>query len=177
VARVTRGQDREEGALGQVDAIVVLGCALRDGAASPALIRRVQCGAALLRRGLAPLLVLSGGGTGRSEAEAMRDIALAEGAPAAALLLESASRNTFENARETALLLRRRGLRRILLVSDRYHLPRAGLLFRAAGLDVAGRIHPSGGMKREWLLYLREAAALPLSLWRLWRARAVASPQ
>src|SRR6185437_10459810 len=142
------------------DAVVVLGCALRDGRPSPALARRVERGVALLRRGAAPLLVLSGGGAPLSEAAAMRELALREGVGEAALLLEPRSRNTFENARETARLLQDRGLGRVVLVSDRYHLPRARLLFRAAGLAVAGCDGPPPrGLLREWPLYLREAAA------------------
>ena len=89
--------------------------------------------------GAAPLLLLSGGGTGPvSEAEIMRRMALARGVPDAALLVEPESRDTVENAREAARLLRSRGGRKVLLVSDRAHLPRAVLLFRLAGLHVAG---------------------------------------
>ena len=59
----------------------------------------------------------------------MRERALGWGVPEAVLLIEPASRNTFENARETARLLGLRGLRSVLLVSHRIHLPRAILLF------------------------------------------------
>ena len=94
----------------------------------------------LLQEGAAPLLLLSGGGDGPvPEAEIMRRMALARGVPEAALLVEPGSRDTVENARETARLLRSRGGRSVLLVSDRAHLPRAALLFRLAGLRVAGR--------------------------------------
>lgn len=154
------------------DAVVVLGCALRGGLPSPALVRRVERGIALLRCGAAPLLVLSGGGAPLSEAAAMRDLALAQGVGAEALLLEPRSRNTFENARETARLLQGSGLGRVVLVSDRYHLPRARLLFRAAGLAVAGCDGPPPrGLIREWPLYLREAAAFMRLLPRLLAAR------
>jgi uncharacterized SAM-binding protein YcdF (DUF218 family) len=145
------------------EAIVVLGCRLKpDGTASPALARRVARGIALFQQGAAPLLVLSGGGAGTApEAEIMRRIALAAGVPEAALLVEPRSRNTLENARETARLLTARGLRSILLVSDRIHLPRASLLFRHAGLKVAGRAAPpSPALSREAMAALRELAAL-----------------
>ena len=86
------------------------------------------------------MLVLSGGGNGpEPEAEIMRRLAAGRGVPQAALLIEACSRDTLGNARETALLLRANGLRSVLLVSDRTHLPRAALLFRLAGLAVAGR--------------------------------------
>jgi uncharacterized SAM-binding protein YcdF (DUF218 family) len=145
------------------EAIVVLGCRLKpDGTASAALARRVARGIALFRQGAAPLLVLSGGGAGRvPEAEIMRHIALAAGVPEAALLVEPRSRNTLENARETARLLTARGLRSILLVSDRIHLPRAALLFRCAGLTIAGwAAPPSPALPRTAMPVLRELAAL-----------------
>jgi uncharacterized SAM-binding protein YcdF (DUF218 family) len=151
------------------DAIVVLGCALHAGAPSPALTRRVECGAALLARGVAPRLVLSGGGqSGRPEAEAMAALAAALGVPAERMLLEPHSRDTIGNAFNSAALLRARGLASVVLVSDAYHLARARILFRHAGLIVAATDHPP---PRSWLrelpFYLREVAALAVNLCRL----------
>ena len=106
---------------------------------SARLTRRIDRGIKLFLGGAAPLLVLSGGGTGPvPEAEIMRQMALARGVPEAALLVEPESRDTVENAWQAARLLRPRGGRKVLLVSDRAHLPRAALLFRLAGLRVAG---------------------------------------
>ncbi len=88
--------------------------------------RRMALAVALYRDGAAPLIVLSGGGLGPvAEAAAMRDLALDAGIPAAALLVEPDSRDTLANAVN-------------VLVTDRLHLPRAALLFRRAGLDIAG---------------------------------------
>jgi len=59
----------------------------------------LDCGNRLLQGGAAPLLVLSGGGTGSvPEAEIMRRMALARGAPEVVLLIEPGSRDTVENA-------------------------------------------------------------------------------
>jgi uncharacterized SAM-binding protein YcdF (DUF218 family) len=143
----------------QAEAIVVLGC---RGAA--ALRRRVALGVRLWQDGAAPVLLLSGGGDGpEPEAELMRREALAAGVPESALLVEARSRDTLGNARECARLLGARGLCRIILVSDRVHLPRAALLFRRAGLDIvarAGTPAPPGA-------WVHEAASWPKSLWRL----------
>src|SRR5438477_11435812 len=80
----------------------------------------------------------------------MRRAAIADGVPPTALLIDIVSRDTFENARETARLLSARGLRSVLLVSDRVHLPRAALLFRLAGLRVAGRAAvPAHSLRRQ----------------------------
>ena len=147
----------------KADAIVVLGCK-----SAARLRRRVECGVRLYREGVAPVLLLSGGGNGpEPEAEIMRGIALALGAPQAALLIEPHSRDTVGNARETAVLLRTHGLRTVVLVSDRAHLLRAAPLFCLAGVAVAGR---SGlrapSLPREIVATIREMAALPCCLVR-----------
>jgi uncharacterized SAM-binding protein YcdF (DUF218 family) len=82
------------------DAIVVLGCRVDDaGRPSERMRRRMALAVELYRDGAAPLIVLSGGGLGPvAEAAAMRDLALAAGIPAAALLLEPDSRDTLANA-------------------------------------------------------------------------------
>src|SRR5437660_11211506 len=98
------------GRCSEADAIVVLGC--RGPAA---LRRRLEIGIRLFEVGAAPLLVLSGGGGGPvPEAELMRRVAIADGVPPTALLIDMVSRDTFETAR----LLSARGLRSVLLVSD-----------------------------------------------------------
>jgi uncharacterized SAM-binding protein YcdF (DUF218 family) len=152
---------------GRAEAIVVLGC----GSASR-LERRVACGVRLYREAVAPLLVLSGGGRGAEpEALIMRRLTLAAGLPEEVLVVEPGSRNTWENARETTRLLRRCGLARVVLVSDRVHLPRAALLFRLAGLEVAGRagVRPRSAWW-EAAAVIRELAALPTSLLRAGRS-------
>ena len=93
----------------KADAIVVLGCP-----PSRHLERRVEHMVYLFRQGFAPVLVLSGGGSGGGpEAEIMRPAALACGVPEAALLVETRSRDTLSNARETGALLHARGWRPI----------------------------------------------------------------
>lgn len=122
----------------------------------------------LYHEGAASLLLLSGGGAGpMPEAEIMRELALAQGVPKRALLVEPASRNTVENALEVAKLLRPQGRNSVLLVSDRSHLPRAALLFRLAGLRVAGwaGVRPRS-LLRETGAAIRECAVLPWSLLR-----------
>lgn len=114
------------------------------------------------------MLLLSGGGRGREpEAVLMRRMAAARGIPAAAVLIEPHSRDTLGNARETSRLLRARGWRRIVLVSDRTHLPRAALLFRLAGIEVAGRCGVGAASSAMAIAAaLREAAAWPYGLVR-----------
>ncbi|MCP5141238.1 MAG: YdcF family protein [Gammaproteobacteria bacterium] len=125
--------------MAEFDAIVVLGAKLAaDGSSTPALRRRARHAAALLNSGVASALVLSGGQpvNGVSEAEQMFQVALGQSADPRRMLLEARSRNTWENAKFTAELLRRHGWSRVLLVSDAWHLPRAQIAFRAHGIVV-----------------------------------------
>jgi uncharacterized SAM-binding protein YcdF (DUF218 family) len=151
----------------RADAIVVLGCRVEaDGQPCRQLRRRVEFGIEAYRKGVAPLLVLSGGGRGPiPEAAVMREVALRAQVPEAALLCEAESRDTAENALHTARLLRGRGHGRVVLVSDRAHLLRARLLFRLAGLTVvAGAPVPPSSRLAGLASVLRNLAAMPISL-------------
>jgi len=127
-------------------AIVVLGGAI-DPPRRPgdlpdleAAADRVWHAARLYHAGKAPLLVLSGGSdrsvSATSEAEAMRVLLRDLGVPDEAMLLESESRNTRENARFTAEKLRERGIDRVLLVTSALHMHRALRHFDAESLQV-----------------------------------------
>lgn len=161
----------------RLDAVVVLGArVLPGGRPSGALRARVLRGAGLVRAGVAPRLVLSGG-LGRhppEEAQVMRTLALEAGVPEGSLVLEAESRDTRGNARHTAVLLRALGARDVAVVSDGFHLLRARQSFRAEGVEVAtapaslaGRGLTRGRLAR-W--YVREAVSL-LTRPGLWRLR------
>jgi uncharacterized SAM-binding protein YcdF (DUF218 family) len=101
---------------------------------------RVWLGARLYHLGKAPLVVMSGGSLrrdeSRSEAEAMSLFATDLSVPESAMVLETLSRNTRENARFTALLLKSRGITSIFLVTSAAHMGRASHHFMEEGLDV-----------------------------------------
>ncbi|TMJ59641.1 MAG: YdcF family protein [Alphaproteobacteria bacterium] len=111
---------------------------------------------------------MSGGGAGPiSEAAVMRDLARNAGIPETVLMLEPESGNTFENAANTARLLHEAGKRRVVLVSDRVHLPRATRMFRQAGLDVVGVAGvPASSMRRAFTGVLYETASVMRGLFR-----------
>jgi lysophospholipase L1-like esterase len=66
----------------------------------------------------------------------MSELATRIGIPATAIIVESASTTTRENAELSAPLLQARRFRRLLLVTDRLHMPRAEGVFRNLGFDV-----------------------------------------
>ncbi|MDP2333889.1 MAG: YdcF family protein [Reyranella sp.] len=130
------------------DAIVVLG-----GGIAPAVppyvpepdltesADRIWQAARLYHRGVAPLVIASGGspmaqagGPMMKEAEAMRIFLTDLGVPAQAIVVEDRSINTIENIRNVRALVKDG---RVALVTSASHMPRALRLARLAGLDVA----------------------------------------
>ena len=97
-----------------------------------------------------------------AEAEAMRRGLMALGVPAAAILVEDRARDTLENARLSIPILRRAGVRRAILVTDRVHMPRALTLFRLLGMPAEGAPCEAPTGRRGAIYRAKEAAALPL---------------
>lgn len=99
-------------------------------------LERLRYGARLARQSGLPLLV-SGGAPygGRPEAESMK-AALEQDFGVKVRWVETASRDTAENASLSAPLLKAAGVARIALVSHGWHLPRAIALFEKQGLQV-----------------------------------------
>jgi len=100
-------------------------------------LRRLARGLAEARQRQLPLLISGGSKTARgseaSEAKLLADVSEGYGVT---LWLEERSRNTWENARNSAAVLQKKGIDQVLLVTDRAHMTRAMLAFRRAGIDV-----------------------------------------
>jgi uncharacterized SAM-binding protein YcdF (DUF218 family) len=113
---------------------------------------RYRDGLRLYRAGWAPLLIFSGAAWdgSPSNAEAMRKMAIEEGVPQSAILVEPAGEDTYGNAVGTRELMVTRGLHSAILVTSPYHLQRAVLTFRGVfegtGVRILGRSAPDG----EW---------------------------
>lgn len=100
-------------------------------------LARLRYAARLQRTSHLPILV-SGGDpnrTGTSEAALMRE-ALEQAFGAKVRWTESASRNTYENARFSWTILHGKGINRIVLVTSAVHMPRSLMVFRQAGFQV-----------------------------------------
>jgi len=130
------------------EAIVVLGGGIeggrtgwRDGPHLLAGADRVWFAAQLYRAGRAPVLIVSGGSsewsrTDEPESGAMRAFAIDLGVPESAVVIESSSRNTRENAIYTKQVLDQHHLSSILLVTSALHMPRALAQFQSQGVNV-----------------------------------------
>jgi uncharacterized SAM-binding protein YcdF (DUF218 family) len=135
-------------------AIVVLGAPIRmNGELSPAARERVEVALELYRRGVAPIVCVTGGHAPRAlhgtaiEAEGMARWLRAGGVPDESLRVDRRSTTTRENAERSAELLLPEGIREVCLVTQPFHSRRAQRLFRAAGFDAW--VYPiEGGLSR-----------------------------
>lgn len=146
----------------KADAIVILGAPLRpDDTLPPLAEERVRTGVELYRRGLAPVICMTGGHCPRghehtaSEAEGMARWVRAAGVPESALRVDRQSASTRENAARAAEILFPEGRRRVWLVTQRFHMRRALRLFRRAGFDAMGWIIEGGAQERHGLASVR----------------------
>jgi len=151
---------------GAMDAVVVLGAALSEpGVPSPALRRRLAHGVAVWKRRDATHLLVSGGVVGPppAEAEVMCALAIELGVPPERIVVEDRARNTFENAVYSGRIFHDCGWRRLVVVTDAFHMPRALFVFRRLGLPVAGDPVPGryGLSRLVWCReYLQETGSL-----------------
>jgi uncharacterized SAM-binding protein YcdF (DUF218 family) len=98
--------------------------------------------AAWLYRTWMPLPVLVSGGKLREAddevavSELMKDLLVARGVPFESVQMESQSHSTYENALYSAQILKQRGLSKVVLVTEGYHMLRAERCFRRQGIQV-----------------------------------------
>ena len=117
------------------DAIVVFGArVMADGTPSQALTDRTKTAIQLYKEHRAPILIFSGGpGDGQvSEPQAMRNLALEQGVPDSAIILDEQGLNTDLTVAHTIKILQDRHMKTALAVSNAYHLPRIKLAFSRA---------------------------------------------
>ena len=100
-------------------------------------VTRVDTAAELYHAGRAPRVIVSGAALDGtvSEAQIMANNLRQLGVPDEAIIQESRSYTTYENALYTAQLLKEMNLDRVLLVTSALHLPRAMGVFRKQEVD------------------------------------------
>ena len=120
------------------DAIIVLGAAQYNGRPSPVLRARLDHAFELYREGYAPLIVVTGGigrGDTTSEATVGRRYLVAREVPDEGVFAQPVGRSTRTSMTAVATWLHGRGLRRVLLVSDPFHMFRLRLEARRTALE------------------------------------------
>jgi len=117
---------------------VVFGAGLRrDGTPTPILRDRVETAATLYFSGKVEKILLSGDNRFEdyNEPEAMRQYALSLGVPGDALALDYAGRRTYDTCYRARAIF---GVKSALLVTQKFHLPRALFICNALGVKAVG---------------------------------------
>ena len=128
------------------DVAVIFGARVyASGQPSPLLADRIRTGVELYEAGLVPILVMSGGdgSDGFNEARVMRDVAIAAGVDASAIVVDPEGNSTEATVANVSAWLAAlaatdgaNGSGGVIAVSQAYHLPRVQLAFANAGIDV-----------------------------------------
>ena len=152
------------------DAIVVLGAAQYNGRPSPVFRARLDHAAELLQRGLAKRLLVTGGvGAGDTVSEAVvgRRYLMGGGADSAAIVAVATGRSTEASLRAAADWIHRHGGRRVILVSDGFHMLRLCLMalrLRLVPLGSPAKLSPIASNRRLEIDYvLAESFKAPIA--------------
>ena len=122
------------------DAIIVLGAAEFDGRPSKILAARLDHAIDLYRRGIAPVVVVTGGrqpGDRFTEASVGASYLHDHQVPERAILRETTGRSSWQSLAAAARFLKQRHLTRVVLVSDPYHSARVEDVAHDVGLRAA----------------------------------------
>jgi uncharacterized SAM-binding protein YcdF (DUF218 family) len=161
-----------------VDAIVVLGAAQYNGRPSPVLRARLDHALQLYHEGFAPRIVVTGGvGRGDTTSEALvgRNYLLNQGVPPSAVVVQPQGRSTQASMTAVADWLEAQHLRRVILVSDPFHMFRLRLEARRTDLEAYTSPTESSPISDNPVLELRYLAAEGLKIPVAW-VRAALSP-
>jgi len=151
-------------------AAIVFGAGLqRDGTPSPVLKDRIAAAVQLYHLGKVEKLLMSGDNRfiDYNEPAAMKTYAVSLGVPEEAIALDFAGRRTYDTCYRAKHIF---GLDEALLVTQKYHLPRAIFTCQEMGMRVSGvaadlRIYNTHSL-RFWSL--RELPATMVAIWQVW---------
>ena len=122
--------------LEEIDCVLVLGCGLEaDGSPSPMLHDRLQQGVALYQKEAAPKLLVSGdhGREEYDEVNAMKRFAEEQGVPSEDVFMDHFS--TYESVYRARDIFQ---VRRMVIVTQEYHLSRALYIAKRLGIEAWG---------------------------------------
>lgn len=148
----------------RADVAVVLGTTANpDGTPSPRLAARLDAAAGLYRRGLVRNVIVSGGvgHEGVDESAVMKRYLAARGIPADRIVADSLGLTTAATAKNSAVIMRRRGWKSAVAVSQYFHVPRCRLALRRAGIAPVYGAHARFFEVRDVYSIAREVVGYP----------------
>jgi uncharacterized SAM-binding protein YcdF (DUF218 family) len=167
---IVRSASQQE--LPHADAIVVFGAAEYAGRPSPVLKARLDHALDLFHRGVAPVVITTGGAASDptfSEGGVGKDYLMRHGIPERSLIAETQGNDTWQSAVRVGVIMHANSLHSCIAVSDAYHMYRIRKLLEHEGISpvyVAPRpdSRPRSMLQRT-LAVLREATSY--TLWRI----------
>jgi uncharacterized SAM-binding protein YcdF (DUF218 family) len=133
--RIVKAASQQE--VPHADAIVVFGAAEYSGRPSPVLKARLDHALDLFHRGVAPVVITTGGAAADpkfSEGGVGRDYLMRHGVPERSLIAETQGRDTSESAVRVGVIMRANSLHSCVAVSDAYHVFRIRKLLEHEGI-------------------------------------------
>jgi uncharacterized SAM-binding protein YcdF (DUF218 family) len=131
--------DSHQQELHHADAIIVFGAAEYDGRPSPVYRARLDHADDLFRRGLASIVITTGGAAADpnfSEGGVGHDYLMRRGVPESALIAETQASDTAESAERVGVIMRANRMKTCLAVSDAYHVFRIRKMLEHEGVQV-----------------------------------------
>lgn len=128
----------EAAKLENIDCIVVLGCQVRpDGSLSDMLRDRLRRGVELYDNGVSSKLLMSGDHGTRyyNEVGAMKEYAVEQGVPSEDIFMDHAGFSTYETVYRAKEVF---GAKKVVIVTQKYHLYRALYIAKQLGLEAYG---------------------------------------
>jgi len=147
------------------DAIVVFGAAEYAGRPSPVYRARLDHGFDLFQKGLAPVVITTGGAAQDpdfSEGGVGRDYLSRRGIPEKNLIAETQSSDTAQSAARVANIMRANGMKTCIAVSDAYHVFRIRALLEHEGVAAEVAPRPESRPRSTWEKFaavMREAGS------------------
>lgn len=147
--------------LGDIDCIIVLGAGVKpDGTMSNLLYERTLCGAELYLKNASERLLLSGDHSRAdyNEVGAMKEYMVSRGIDKSAVFTDHAGFDTYDTMYRAKEIFK---AKRVIIVTQGFHLSRAVFIAKALGLDAYGVDCDTGRFGRNPMNDLREIAARP----------------
>jgi uncharacterized SAM-binding protein YcdF (DUF218 family) len=157
--------------LNSADAIVVFGAAEYSGRPSPVYRARLDHAFELFQRGIAPVVITSGGAAADpsySEGGVGHDYLMHRGIPDSNLIAETQGSDTAQSAERIGVIMRTNHMHSCVAVSDAYHVFRIRKLLEHQGMQVYVAPRPDSRPHSPWQraeAVLREAVGY--MVWRL----------
>lgn len=141
------------------DAILVLGCGVRaDGTPSRLLADRIRKSTELYKLGVSGKIIMSGdhGRADYDEVNTMKNEAISAGIPSEDVFMDHAGFSTYDSMYRAKNIFK---AKKLLIVTQKYHLSRAVYIARHLGLDAYGSSADYYTYRGQYMRDAREAVA------------------